>query len=418
MMPLLRRLSLPLLLLAATAGPVVWALPVGLSPARSLGIVLGWAGCGLLLASLLLMLREPRLAQWLGGLDRMYRWHHRAGMAAYVALLAHPLLLAADAWPAQPQLAWQTLSPLDQGWPVWFGWLALLLLMAGLAATFDRRIAYRSWRWLHVGLGVAVLCGLLHLVLLGIEQPVWPLFGLAAVFLGWRIIGADFGLAARPYIVHRVSPVADGMVEITLKPLAGALPARPGQFALVAFFAGAGFRGCGEFHPFTVSAVDAAGEIRFGVKALGDCTRHLQTIVPGVLARVDGGFGGFLAERPAAPQLWVAGGIGITPFLAQLRAGPVDQPTRLLYLYRDECEAAFLAELRALTANDPKLSLRAVATGPTPPDLHALLPEAPGLAQHDCYLCGPPGMVAGLRKVLNERGITAQHIHFENFEFR
>ena len=95
----LRFLSIPLLILIATVVPVFWALPDGLGLARSLGIVFGWAGCGLLLASLLLMLRESRLAEGLGGLERMYRWHHWAGMAAYVLLLAHPLLLAADAWP-------------------------------------------------------------------------------------------------------------------------------------------------------------------------------------------------------------------------------------------------------------------------------------------------------------------------------
>ena len=67
----LRFLSIPLLLLSATAGPVYWALPAGLSLARSLGIVVGWAGCGLLLASLLLMLRETGLAHGLGGLERM-----------------------------------------------------------------------------------------------------------------------------------------------------------------------------------------------------------------------------------------------------------------------------------------------------------------------------------------------------------
>lgn len=417
-MPNRRFLTLPLLVLAATLGPVYWALPEGLSIARSLGIVLGWAGCGLLLASLLLMLREPRLAQGLGGLERMYRWHHRVGMAAYVALLAHPLLLAAAAWPDGRRLAWQTLSPFSQGWPVWVGWLALLLLMAGLAATFARRLPYQTWRRLHLGLGLAVLFGLLHLVLLGIEQPVWPILGLAALLLGWRIVRQDFGRAARPYIVHRVTPVADGMVEISLKPLADGLQAKPGQFALVAFFAGPNFRGCGEFHPFTVSASGADGEIRFGIKALGDCTQNIQSIEPGVLARVQGAFGCFLADRPAIPQLWVAGGIGITPFLAQLRAAPLDQPTQLLYLYRSESDAAFLDELQVLAAKDPQLTLRAVATGPTLPDLNALLPAAPGLAQRDCYLCGPPGMLFGLRQVLHERGIKPRHIHFENFEFR
>lgn len=136
------------------------------------------------------------------------------------------------------------------------------------------------------------------------------------------------------------------------------------------------------------------------------------------MARVHGAFGSFLADRPAVPQLWVAGGIGITPFLAQLRAGMVRQQTQLLYLYRAEADAAFLQELQTLAAHDPKLSLQAIATGQGIPDLQTLLPAADDLAQHECYLCGPPGMVAGLRKALKVRGITPRHIHFENFEFR
>ena len=415
---LLRFLSIPLLTLAATVGPVFWALPEGLGLARSLGIVVGWAGCGLLLACLLLMLREPRLARALGGLERMYRWHHWAGMAGYVFLLAHPLLLAGDAWPNNRQLAWQILSPFDQGWPVWLGWLSMLLLMAGLAVTFERRIPYQTWRWLHVGLGLAVLFGLLHLVLLGIDEPVWPIFGLAAFFLGWRIVREDFGLAARPYIVQSATVVAKDMVEISLKPLAEAVSVMPSQFVLVAFFSGPTYRGCGEFHPFTVSALGASGEIRIGVKALGDCTQKIQSIEPGVMARVQGAFGKFLTDRPSSPQLWVAGGMGITPFLAQLRAGSLKQQTLLLYLYRSEADAAFVDEIRALAVRDPNLSLRAVATGKDVPDLSLLLPDAAVLTQHDCYLCGPPGMVAGLRKALSLKGITPRHIHFENFEFR
>lgn len=415
---LLRFLSIPLLTLAATVGPVFWALPEGLGLARSLGIVVGWAGCGLLLACLLLMLREPRLARALGGLERMYRWHHWAGMAGYVFLLAHPLLLAGDAWPNNRQLAWQILSPFDQGWPVWLGWLSMLLLMAGLAVTFERRIPYQTWRWLHVGLGLAVLFGLLHLVLLGIDEPVWPIFGLAAFFLGWRIVREDFGLAARPYIVQSATVVAKDMVEISLKPLAEAVSVMPSQFVLVAFFSGPTYRGCGEFHPFTVSALGASGEIRIGVKALGDCTQKIQSIEPGVMARVQGAFGKFLTDRPSSPQLWVAGGMGITPFLAQLRAGSLKQQTLLLYLYRSEADAAFVDEIRAMAVRDPNLSLRAVATGKDVPDLSLLLPDAAVLTQHDCYLCGPPGMVAGLRKALSLKGITPRHIHFESFEFR
>lgn len=417
-MSLLRFLSIPLLIVAATAGPIFWALPEGLGMARSLGIVVGWAGCGLLIASLLLMLREARLARALDGLERMYRWHHWAGMAAYGLLLAHPLLLTADALPQQAQRAWQTLSPVDQGWPVWLGWLSLLLLMSGLAATFERGIPYRTWRRLHMGLGLAVLLGLWHLVMLGIGQPTWLFLLLTALFLGWRILRADFGLAARPYVVQGASPVADNMVEISLQPLAEPFSASPGQFVLVAFFAGPGFQGCGEYHPFTISAASPDGELRLGVKALGDCTRRIQSITPGVMARVQGGFGCFLAAQTTAPQLWIAGGIGITPFLARLRAAPLGGPTLLFYFYRSDADAAFLQELQHLAAKDPQLSLHPVATGSSLPDPDVIAPPGTDLAKHECYLCGPPGLVTGLRKSLKTRGITPRHIHFENFEFR
>lgn len=413
-----RFLLLPLLIACCAAGPVYWAFPAGLSAPRSAGIALGWAGCGLLLASLLLMLRETWLAQRLGGLEAMYQWHHRAGMTGYVLLLAHPLALAADAWPEGRLLAWQTLSPFSQGWSLWVGWMSLLLLMLGLATTFATRIPYRTWRLLHVGLGVGVLLGLLHLILLGIDEPVLPILALAVVLLGWRVIREDSGLAARPFIVQSAMPVAEDMVEISLKPLTDPVAVTPGQFVLVAFFAGPTFRGCGEFHPFTVSSIGAGHELRVGVKALGDCTRHIQSIEPGVKARVHGAFGTFLADRPPTPQLWIAGGIGVTPFLALLRAGPVAQPTTLLYLYRTEADAAFLQELRAAAERDPHFSLQALATGKAAPDLERLLPAAKELAGRECYLCGPPGMLAAARRSLDSRGIAPRHIHFENFGFR
>jgi len=293
-----------------------------------------------------------------------------------------------------------------------------VLLMLGLATTFSRRLPYRAWRWLHMLLGVGVLVGLLHIALLGIEESVLPMLLSAAAFLVWRVLRDDFGLAARPYSVQSVQPVATGMVEIALHPLAAPIAVAPGQFVLVAFFDGPNFRGCGEFHPFTVSAIDAAQRISVGVKALGDCTRHIQSIEPGVMARVHGGFGEFLAAQTAGLQLWIAGGIGITPFLARLRAGRLSQPTTLLYLYRAEADAAFLPELQAAADSDPLLVLQAVATGSAPADLNALLPMQPEPARYECYLCGPPGMVAMLRQFLQGRGIAPRHIHFESFGFR
>ena len=411
-------LSIPLLTAAVPAGFALWAFPEGLAPIRMVGIVIGWVGCGLLLVSLLLMLREPRLARWLGGLERMYRWHHRTGVVAYVLLLVHPLALAANGLSASPAFAWETLSAFYQGWPVWSGWLGLLVLMLGLAASFIRRLSYGVWRWLHAGLAVGVLLGLVHLVLLGIDEPVLPIIAVVALILAWRALRGDLGLAARPYIVISARSIADGAVEIALRPLGDPLAVSTGQFVLVAFFAGPTYRGCGEFHPFTVSSIDCDQVLRVGVKALGDCTRRIQSIEKDVAARVMGGFGSFLVDRKAAHQFWVAGGIGVTPFIGLLRSGPVGTATTLVYLYRNEADAAFLPELRAIAASDPLLSLQGVATGETLPDLKRLLPDARRLSGTECYLCGPPGLIASLKSALRARGVAARNIHYENFEFR
>jgi predicted ferric reductase len=196
------------------------------------------------------------------------------------------------------------------------------------------------------------------------------------------------------------------------------MPAEAGQFVVVAFFRGPRYRGCGEYHPFTISAIDKDGQIRIGVKALGDCTRRMQGLEPGVEARVQGPFGNFLLERPAKPQLWVAGGIGITPFLACLRNAPVEHPTRLLYLYRSEADAAFRDELESLAATNAGFRLEAHATGDAIPDLAAILPGADELIAHECYLCGPPGLLDAAGHVLQSRGVPAAQIHFERFDFR
>jgi predicted ferric reductase len=413
-----RSLAIPLISTTLVGLTVLWAFPEGLGFWRSVAIVSGWAGCGLLVASLLLMIREARLAAWLGGLESMYRWHHRLGVSAYLVLLVHPLALAAAGWAESPALAWAMLAPWQQGWPVWLGWAALLCLMTGLALALSPAMPYARWRGLHNLLALAIVLSLGHLLLLGLDYLLlWsPL--LALTFILWRFLRADFGLAAHPYIVARVDHPSAEVVEVGLQPLARPLAAHSGQFVLAAFLDGSGFHGCGEYHPYTISGIAPGGEIALGIKALGDCTSHLQAIVPGVAVRIEGPFGDFLGDPPAGPQLWLAGGIGITPFLGVLRSGPLRYPARLVYLHRNDTDAAFRDELAALATAEPRLALHVVACGDRLPDLAAVLPAATALAGHDCYVCGPPGLLTAAVRILQQRGVRLAHIHFEHFDFR
>lgn len=413
------RFAAPFAALAPALAVTWWAFPEDLPFWRSFAIAAAWGGSGLLVANLVLMVREPHIARLLGGLESMYRWHHRSGMIAYVLLLCHPLALALNGWIEAPQLAWQMLAPWAQSWPLWMGWAALVLLMFGLATTFAVRLPYRRWRMFHFALGLGVLLGLTHVyALLGGANMLLLLIVMTAVALGWRLIASDLGMTAHPYRVTQVIHQAGGMIEAQLAPCAAAIAVSPGQFVLAAFGDGPTYRGCNEYHPLTVSGIAANGSLRIGIKALGTCTQRLQSLEPGVLAHLQGPFGIFLSDSPSVPQLWIAGGIGITPFMAALRAHNRTQPTTLLYLFRNETDAAFLDELTTLTTTDPQFELLTGASGKELPDFPKLLQKVREIAAREVYVCGPAPMVEALLPHLRQMGVAAESIHFERFDFR
>lgn len=385
---------------------------------RSIALLTGWVGSGLLAASMLLMIREPHIAHLLGGLENMYLWHHRSGMLAYTLLLCHPLSLAINSWTVSPQLAWQSLEPWAQPWQVGLGWVSLLLLMFGLSSTFVVSLPYRRWRWMHLFLGFGVLLGLVHGYLIASGILILLLIIMTILGLGWRFIASDFGVAASPYLVTQVTRQTSGLIEVKLVPRATTLHVSPGQFVLSAFGKGPHFQGCGEYHPFTVSSIERDGSLKLSIKALGPCSNHLQELEVGVQVRLQGPFGVFLDESTSSPQLWVAGGIGITPFIAALRAHPCTHPTTLLYLFRNEAEAAFLDELNMLGKADPLLKILTHASDMGLPDFPALLDKVKDIVARDVFICGPQPMLDSLMPHLLQRKVPEFAIHYEKFDFR
>ncbi|MGE0311700.1 MAG: ferric reductase-like transmembrane domain-containing protein [Lautropia sp.] len=421
----LRALAAPAWLALVALASVWWAWPGELARWRASSIVAAWAGTGLLVGSLALMVREPRWARWMGGLDTMYRWHHRSGVVAYVLLLAHPLALAVAGWAESPRSAWAAIAPWAQSWPVWLGWGGLGALMLGLARAFSRSIGYRRWLAFHYLTALGVVLGLAHVfVLLGEAAVVSGLVAIAVLALVWRLLVTDRGVSARAYRVTQVAKQAAEVIEVTVAPCAaagageGAASVVPGQFVLLALADARHDPGAREFHPFSVTAIGPGGALSVGIKALGPWTRRIQSLRPGVAARLQGPFGRFLDDRDAGPELWIAGGIGIAPFVAAIREAARPHPTTLVYLFRDDADAAYLSELRERAAADPSLDLIASACGDRVPDVAAILSGVSGLADRRVRICGPPGLVKAVRASLQRLGHAPDSIHDERFDFR
>ena len=175
-------------------------------------------------------------------------------------------------------------------------------------------------------------------------------------------------------------------------------------------------------HPFTIASADQGDNtVSFQIKALGDytgsLTRHLQT---GQRVRVEGPYGRFDLERrdPKARQIWIAAGIGVTPFLAwleSLQSQPDQAPAaELHYCTRDQQSDVFVARLQALCASLPgvQLHIHGARQGST---LKAAALQ--GAQQAEIWFCGPSGLANSLRDGLHALGARPR-FHQEAFEMR
>jgi ferredoxin-NADP reductase len=119
----------------------------------------------------------------------------------------------------------------------------------------------------------------------------------------------------------------------------------------------------------------------------------------------------FGLAKIARKHLLIAGGIGITPFLAQLEDlhdGAI--PYELHYSVRSPEHAAFLARLREREGERVRIYYDSEDQSI---DFNGLLSSQP-LGTH-VYVCGPAGLINRVITTAQTRGWSDSHIHWEQF---
>ena len=137
---------------------------------------------------------------------------------------------------------------------------------------------------------------------------------------------------------------------------------------------------------------------------------------------VRGPYGRFDSAIAGKNQVWIAGGIDVTPFLSTIRAMDKGDNRNITFVYatRNKDEALFLNEIQT-QANDlgnfRVISLLSDEGNFANIDvLHDTLDKA--LKEYDYFMCGPKPMLDGLMKDLKEPGVQRRRVHTEAFEFR
>jgi ferredoxin-NADP reductase len=187
----------------------------------------------------------------------------------------------------------------------------------------------------------------------------------------------------------------------------------------------------GNFRTFSIVAAPSEGVLTFATR-LRDTAfkRVLRRMARGTALQVDGPFGSFnLHKNREKPAVFLAGGIGITPFMSMIRDTTGRADPRLLYLFysnRRPEDAAFLTELTALQQSHPGFRLVGTMVEMERSsrewdgergyiDEAMLRRHLPSLDGPIYYIAGPPRMVGAVRQTLVKAGVNEDDIRAEDF---
>ena len=401
--------------------------------------------------SMLLATRANWLESVVGGLDRGYLLHKWGGITAAVLVFAHwmieivPKSLSKAGWIERPARKVSTIGAepffnflRDPAKDIaeWLAYIGIILIVLALI----KRIPHRWFRLMHKVFPIIFLLATFHslvllpdalwLTLTGVMIGACAVFGCAAALLS---LSGKIGRARQ--VTGQVSALERlGQILCVTCRLDGAsLNYQAGQFAYLRF------AGSDSPHPFTIasySPVNASNnnqELRFYIKALGDDTQlWLDNLQPLCAVIIEGPYGRFnFAATQKKQEIWVAGGIGITPFMARMeylaQTKPPNGANENLNARRPAAQLFYCTQ-----TEDPLLPRLSDLCASAAVNLHVVLrnDEQGGMSlaralqaiekaqQANLWFCGPAQLGDVLEKSWRDLHLPASAFHREFFAMR
>lgn len=397
-----------------------------INEARLITGVLAWvfmAGCIVIAARPRWIERVTRTS-----LDELYRWHKYLGIATVAASLAHfyakdtvrALRFVLEIAPSGKKIRVPATDWLDQAWLwlkemtqtsgewVFYGMLILTVLC------FVKRLPYSRWLTTHRLFSVFFLILAPHaLRLMPVGDHLTPFGVINIVITGvgcWYAVrllvrgpGAEMTQKVSVTDVRHRDDVTIVNVQ-SEHPLEG----KAGQFAFLQSEQDSK-------HPYTMIGSEG-NRACFAIKALGDHTKHeVPTWTPGTVLWMEGPWGDFLADKTTSRQLWVAGGIGIAPFAAWLKAHDFRHlDVELLWCIKSRSGEVLFDEVVEL-AQKAGVRLRVVESTVKRLDVASLFVKG---TPEGISICAPKRLKKAVKDAYVRAGGRLRSIRSEHFSWR
>jgi predicted ferric reductase len=396
---------------------------------QALGQIAALVGVTMFALTFILSMRLRFIEDLFGGLDKVYIAHGILGGTALVLLLFHPVLLVLKFIPADFNTAAAYLLP-SSHWSVNFGIIALVGLAFLVGITLYSKMKYNTWKSSHEFLGLVFIFAVLHIFLVrGSASRDYIFNGYYAFATVVSIIGLG-GFSYSLFLKNRIMKEAiykidsikkkNEMYDIRLIPEGKPLKYTSGQFIFVRFYNENLSR---EAHPFSIASKSNDPNIIIMVKNLGDFTSGLHHLKAGDKVAIEGPHGRFnMTSKNKIDQVWLAGGIGITPFLGM--AEDLKEKKRLhkidlYYSVRNDDEFIGFNSLQSLEKTDTNFRFFPWTTNKRGRlDIKEIEKNSGNLKTKEFFICGPGGFKNAMKEALIGAGVSEDRIYEEEFTFR
>lgn len=187
----------------------------------------------------------------------------------------------------------------------------------------------------------------------------------------------------------------------------------------------------GNVRSFSIASAPHEGTLMVATRMRDTAVKRvLKTMPIGTAVKIEGPSGDLILQNDSArAAVFLAGGIGITPFRSMVHwAAKEKLPHRLFLFYsnRRPEDAAFLGELENLEKDNPNYKL--IASMTEMEKSHQFWKGETGLINQEMlgrhlkdvtspiyYIAGPPAMVKGLQEMLTKAGLNDDDIRAEEF---
>ncbi len=355
------------------------------------------------------------------GLDKMLNYHRYIGRIGLALVFLHFIMMILYQW-------WQY-DKVDLEFSTWLGVIALAVftVTSALAATYKQlHIAYEVWKNIHLFNYMVFPVAMVHFFLSSRQDLLlyylWFFLMIAFAAIIIYRFARIYHMKKNPFKVVEVKQEAADIWSLHLS--GNKFSYRPGQFLMIQLLR----RGkLSSSHPFTISSSPTQEHISITPKELGDFTSTIKNTREGDLAYLDAPYGVFSFLNYERDDLvFIAGGIGITPFISMLRYifdKKLQKRVTLFWANKNEDNLFFRDELAKMEQEMPDFKAVLVMSGQKDwtgeqgrINTKLLQKYLAGLPEKEFFVCGPPAMSRAVQGELLALNVSRNRIHFEVFE--